>query len=102
MGIIKSFFGPTWEGAIIKVGFGIILFIIATYINDITWTVADYWAHGWPLAFYETWGPCIHSGACQSTNIFALILDIFFWYLIACIIALPFTTIIGKSIKSSK
>ena len=93
---VKQFFGPSWKSAIIKIVLGIILFVVITFIHAITWSVADYWASGWPLHFSESWGPCPPGEVCHSSNTFALVFDIVFWYLILCLIILLYRKVKGK------
>ena len=82
--LIKEFFGLSWISAIIRIILGIILFVVVTFIQAITWPVLDYWASGWPLHFSESWGPCPPGEICNSSDTLALVFDIIFWYLILC------------------
>jgi len=84
--MIKEFFGPTWTTAVLKIIVGIFLFMAVTFFHSMLWGLVDYWANGWPLHFYESWGPCHDSEAtCSSFNTLFLILDVLIWYGVVCL-----------------
>ncbi|MFH1866502.1 MAG: hypothetical protein ABIJ81_00220 [Patescibacteria group bacterium] len=94
---IKQFFGSLWKSAIIRIVFGLMLFVIITFIHSVVWSVPDYWVSGWPLHFSESWGPCPTGVVCQNINIIALIFDIVFWYVIWCLTVLIYKKVKGKT-----
>ena len=93
---IKQFFGVSWKGIITKIIFGLILFVIATFIHAITWSVVDYWASGWPFHFSESWGPCSSEGVCHNSNTLALIADLILWYFVLCLVIFVFRKMRNK------
>jgi hypothetical protein len=46
-------------------------------------TVSDTFPWGFPLQFYLAWGPCPPGEICSETNLFFLIVDLLFWYLVS-------------------
>ena len=94
---LKQFFGPTWKSGIVKIVLGVVLFYLVDFIHALTWPVVDYWASGWPLYYSESWGPCPPGAVCYKNNIFALIFDVVFWYLVLCVAVFVFKKIKRKS-----
>jgi hypothetical protein len=80
---IKQFFGPTWKNAIIKVIVAITLLFVVTFIIAMSLPDLDEWGYGWPLHFLEVFGP---DETRYSFNLFFLIIDILFWYLVVCLV----------------
>jgi hypothetical protein len=77
-----------------------VLFALSSYLwrMYIVSTVSDTFPWGFPLQFYVAWGPCPPGVSCSETNIFYLIIDILFWYLVSAFLILPF----GRSLKPRK
>jgi hypothetical protein len=46
-------------------------------------TISDTFPWGFPLQFYLGWGPCPPGELCSESNIFYLIIDILFWYVVS-------------------
>ena len=59
----------------------LVLFILASMLRFIIQAgrITDIWSVGFPLAYYETWGPCPAPGTCQAFYPLSFALDLVFW-----------------------
>jgi hypothetical protein len=46
-------------------------------------TISDTFPWGFPLQFYLGWGPCPPGEICSESNLFYLLIDILFWYIVS-------------------
>jgi len=53
-------------------------------------TISDTFPWGFPLRFYLAWGPCQQGFSCSESNIFYLIIDIVFWYIVSAFVISKF------------
>ena len=62
-----------------------VLFALSSYLwrMYITSTISDTFPWGFPFQFYTAWGPCRPGESCSESNIFFLILDVLFWYIVS-------------------
>ena len=68
-----------------KVILALVLFALSSYLwrMYVISTIADTFPWGFPLQFYLGWGPCPPGELCQESNLFSLIFDLLFWYLVS-------------------
>jgi hypothetical protein len=64
------------------------LLLLSSYLWRIyiTSTVSDTFPWGFPLQFYLGWGPCPPGEVCSQSNVFFLLLDLIFWYVISAFV----------------
>jgi hypothetical protein len=48
--------------------------------------IVDLWSWGFPLAFYETWGPCAPGMTCRAWTPAPLLVDLLFWYVVTVLL----------------
>jgi hypothetical protein len=85
--LVKQFFGPTLKSAVLKWTVGTILLFLVTFIIVILSPDLAEWDYGWPLHFLEVRG-FAPDWVGTSFNLFYLIIDVLFWYLVVCIMYL--------------
>ena len=80
---MKAFLQPT----LLKIVLAIFLFVIASWLwyLFVTATLSDTFPLGFPLAFLTAWGPCPPGESCSESDLFYLVLDILFWYLVSAL-----------------
>ena len=77
----------------------IVITLVLLVISSLLWrsyviaTISDTFPWGFPLQFYEAWGPCPPGEICNETNFFFLILDVVFWYLVSGFVLYPFARV---------
>lgn len=83
-----------------KIVLTFVLLVIFSYLWRlyITSTISDTFPWGFPFQFYLGWGPCPPGEICSESNIFYLIVDILFWYIVSGI----FLLIIGRNSAQRK
>ena len=67
-----------------KILVALLLFVLSSYLWRlyVISTISDTFPWGFPLQFYMAWGPCPPGEICSETNLFFMILDLAFWYLV--------------------
>ena len=80
---MKALLKPTLVKIILALG----LFLLFSYLwrMHVISTISDSFPWGFPLQFYEAWGPCPPGEICSESNTFFLIVDIVFWYIVSAI-----------------
>ena len=48
--------------------------------------ITELWSWGFPLAFYEMWGPCTPEPLCRSFEPVPLLVDLLFWYVFSAVL----------------
>jgi hypothetical protein len=67
----------------------IALTLILLWISSALWRsfivarISDTFPLGFPLAFYESWGPCPPGQTCSEFNALFLLFDVVLWYSIS-------------------
>jgi hypothetical protein len=81
MTLLKTFLRPS----LAKIVLTFALLILSGYLWRlyIVSTISDTFPWGFPLQFYLAWGPCPPGEICRESNIFYLIIDILFWYIVS-------------------
>jgi hypothetical protein len=69
----------------LKIILAFVLFILSSLLwrTYILSTISDTFPWGFPLQFYMAWGPCPPGEICSESNVFFLIADLVFWYLVS-------------------
>jgi hypothetical protein len=60
-------------------------------------TISDTFPWGFPLQFYLGWGPCLPGEICSESNIFYLLIDILFWYIVSAFLVSRLTKAENKN-----
>jgi hypothetical protein len=78
---LKTFLSPS----LAKIILTCVLLVLFSYLWRwyIISTISDTFPWGFPLQFYLAWGPCPPGEICSESNIFYLIIDILFWYIVS-------------------
>jgi hypothetical protein len=78
---LKTFLRPT----LAKITLTFALLALSSYLWRvyIISTISDTFPLGFPLQFYLAWGPCPPGEICSESNLFYLIIDILFWYIVS-------------------
>ena len=85
---MKALLKPTLVKIILALG----LFLLFSYLwrMYVISTISDTFPWGFPLKFYEAWGPCPPGEICSESNTFFLMVDIVFWYIVSAILVSRF------------
>jgi hypothetical protein len=69
----------------VKIVLAFVLLLLFSYLwrTYIISTISDAFPWGFPLPFHLAWGPCPPGEICSESNIFYLMLDILFWYIVS-------------------
>ncbi|MBI3151916.1 MAG: hypothetical protein HYZ21_07285 [Chloroflexi bacterium] len=73
---------------IVSVILAVALFLVTTWL---WWwyqvsRISDLFPFGFPLRFYEAWGPCPPGENCSEFNALWLVIDLLFWYLVSTLL----------------
>jgi hypothetical protein len=81
MTLLKTLLSPS----LAKIVLTLVLLVLFSYLWRlyIVSTITDTFPWGFPLQFYLAWGPCPPGASCSESNIFYLIIDILFWYIVS-------------------
>jgi len=95
---IKQVFFNSWKQVVLNIIGGLGLLYITIAVKSMVWPMADYWETGFPVIFLKEWGPCMDSVSsfCRELNLGGLALDLFFWYVIFCIVVFLLKSIKNK------
>jgi hypothetical protein len=82
---MKTLLRPT----LLKILLALLLFLLSGYLwrMYVISTISDTFPWGFPLQFYIAWGPCPSEERCSESNIFFLVLDLVFWYILSGFLA---------------
>jgi hypothetical protein len=71
--------------SLVKIVLAFVLLVLFSYLwrSYTISTISDTFPWGFPLQFYLAWGPCPPGEICSESNIFYLIIDILFWYIVS-------------------
>lgn len=75
---MRSFLKPSF----LKIVVAIALFVLSSWLWRmlVMATISDTFPHGFPLQFYEAWGPCPLGENCSEFNGINLLFDGLIWY----------------------
>lgn len=78
---MKTILKPTLRKFILT----LVLLMLSSYLWRVYTisTISDTFPWGFPLQFYLAWGPCQAGEVCSESNVFYLIIDILFWYIVS-------------------
>jgi hypothetical protein len=78
--------------SLVKIILTFALIVLSSYLWRlyVISTISDTFPWGFPLQFYLAWGPCPPGKICSESNIFYLIVDILFWYIVSGLLILLF------------
>ena len=70
---------------LLKIVLALVLFVLSSYLwrMYVISTISDTFPWGFPLQFYIGWGPCPPGEVCSESNLFFLVVDLMFWYLVS-------------------
>jgi hypothetical protein len=70
---------------LLKVILALVLLVLSSYLwrMHVIFTISDTFPWGFPLQHYMAWGPCPPGQICSEANLFSLILDAIFWYVVS-------------------
>jgi hypothetical protein len=73
---------------LLRILFALSLFLLFSFLWRlyVLSTISDTFPWGFPLQFYLGWGPCPSGEICSQSNVFFLLLDLIFWYVISGIV----------------
>jgi len=72
--------------------FKIVLTLFLFCISGLLWQlyiisrIGDSFPFGFPVVFWESWGPCQVGQVCSSFRGWALLVDILIWYIVSAVI----------------
>jgi hypothetical protein len=80
--------GTFLKPSLTKIVLTLALFALSSYLwrSYVISTISDTFPWGFPLQFYLAWGPCPPGEICSESNLFFLLLDLVFWYLVSGIL----------------
>ncbi len=77
---MKAILKPT----LLKILVALLLFVLFSSLWRlyVISAISDTFPWGFPLQFYMAWGPCPPGEICSESNLFFMILDLAFWYVV--------------------
>ena len=72
--------------------FKIVLTLVLFYISGLLWRLyiishlSDSFPFGFPVVFWESWGPCQPGQVCSAFWGWALLVDVLIWYIVSAVI----------------